>query len=217
MRLRRAKKIMLASHRLRRALPGGLLWPALALPLAGCLSDDPNVWYNKTVMENLFDRPQQPAPPPPAAVSAALPLVVDSPGAPPVATAPAPVGPPAANAYPAVSASAAAASALPESELYRSEASCGGMMLGSGAPPSAAASQSVGLAMSECEVVRRMGPPDRVELAATPRGERILTLSYVRGPYPRLYRFMAGRLYSIEVAPPPAAAPAQRRHTPTRG
>jgi hypothetical protein len=29
-------------------------------------------------------------------------------------------------------------------------------------------------------------------------GQRLLTLTYVRGEHPRLYRFASGRLYTIE-------------------
>lgn len=68
-----------------------------------------------------------------------------------------------------------------------------------------AASQSVGLGMTECEAVRRLGAPDRMELASATGDQRLLTLTYGRGEHPRIYRFAAGRLYAIEALPPPAA------------
>jgi hypothetical protein len=165
--------------------------------LVGCsVSDDPNMWYNKTVVENLSGHSDAPPSAPPA-YSAGAP-------APPAVASAAPNSPlagtaaeTAAPAYPAGSAAAAAPPILPESELYRSEASCGGMILGSSPPPSIAASQSISLDMTECEVARRLGAPDRMELAGA-AGQRLLTLTYVRGEHPRLYRFASGRLYAIE-------------------
>jgi len=61
--------------------------------------------------------------------------------------------------------------------------------------------------MTECEVVRRAGQVDKVDLAANDRGERSVVLTYLRGPAPGIYRFTAGRLTSIERAPEAPAAP----------
>jgi hypothetical protein len=236
-----------------------LLPVLLAFPLAGCLSDDPDKWYNKTVLENFQGQSSPPAALVASTAPAGAPVVSDIPGAPltpgtpagpivaaaPVAPAtgytaptyPAPTNPaptypapsyPAAAAPPALASAPAyrppalppqpgptgpvaltAATGVPaESELYRSEVSCGAMPRG-GAPPPLAAIQSVGLSMTECEVARRVGPADRVELSATPRGERLLTLTYVRGDHPHVYRFASGRLYSIDTLPVTAAP--QRR------
>jgi hypothetical protein len=175
-----------------------LLLPALTLLFAGCsVSDDPNMWYNKTVVENIFGRSDAPPSPPPAH-SAGVPA--------PSAVASAAPNPPLAGTapptYPAGSA-AAAPGPLPDSEFYRSEASCGGVVLGSGLPPSVTASQSVGLGMTECEVARRLGAPDRMELGAA-GDQRMLTLTYGRGEHPRRYRFASGHLCAIEALPPPA-------------
>jgi len=94
--------------------------------------------------------------------------------------------------------------AVPPNELYRSEASCGTMVPPPGGHASADVSD-IGLQMTECEVARHYGPPDKVELGALPNGARLLTLSYLRGPRPRIYHFAYGRLVSIEnlAAPPP--------------
>jgi hypothetical protein len=43
------------------------------------------------------------------------------------------------------------------------------------------------------------------EAAAHARGERSLTLTCFRGPWPGIYRFASGRLVSIERAPLAAA------------
>jgi hypothetical protein len=70
----------------------------------------------------------------------------------------------------------------------------------------------ISLRMTECEVVRRAGQVDKVDLAANDRGERSVVLTYLRGPAPGIYRFTAGRLTSIERAPEvPAPAPEKPR------
>jgi hypothetical protein len=61
----------------------------------------------------------------------------------------------------------------------------------------------IALEMTECEVVKRAGTPENVQLGTTDRGERAVTLTYIDGPRPGIYRFAAGRLYAIERAPEP--------------
>ena len=67
----------------------------------------------------------------------------------------------------------------------------------------------ISLRMTECDVVRRAGPVEKVDLGANERGERSLVLTYLRGPLPGVYRFTGGRLLSIErtPAPPPPEKP----------
>jgi hypothetical protein len=64
----------------------------------------------------------------------------------------------------------------------------------------------ISLRMTECDVVRRAGPVEKIDLGANERGERSLVLTYVRGPSPGVYRFAGGRLVSIERAPGPPTA-----------
>jgi hypothetical protein len=66
----------------------------------------------------------------------------------------------------------------------------------------------VALQMTECDVARRAGVPDKVDLGADERGDRAAVLTYSGGPLPGIYRFSAGRLVAIERAPgpPPSAA-----------
>jgi hypothetical protein len=65
----------------------------------------------------------------------------------------------------------------------------------------------IALQMTECDVVKRTGLPERTEIATNPRGERAVTLTVTRGPWPGVYRFDSGRLVSIERgAPAPAPA-----------
>ena len=58
--------------------------------------------------------------------------------------------------------------------------------------------------MTECQVVGVAGYTDRVEISADPRGQRMVTLTYLSGERPGIYRFIGGRLASMErVAEPP--------------
>jgi hypothetical protein len=72
-----------------------------------------------------------------------------------------------------------------------------------GEPSAPPAQGGISLQMTECEVVRRAGVPERVELGANERGERAVVLTYSRGLRPGIYRFAAGRLVSIERGPEP--------------
>lgn len=67
----------------------------------------------------------------------------------------------------------------------------------------------IALRMTECEVVRRAGPVERFDIGADERGERTAVLTYLQGPSPGIYRFVGGRLISIERAPGPPPAPAK--------
>jgi hypothetical protein len=84
-------------------------------------------------------------------------------------------------------------------------------------PPGAATGNAppirtgVGLGMTECEVVRALGHTDRIEISTNERGQRSVTLTYVQGARPGIYRFVAGQLVSLERTgeppPPPKARP----------
>jgi hypothetical protein len=61
--------------------------------------------------------------------------------------------------------------------------------------------------MTECEVVGIAGPAGKVEISTNERGERSVVMTYLQGAHPGIYRFVSGRLKSIERAPePPASA-----------
>jgi hypothetical protein len=61
----------------------------------------------------------------------------------------------------------------------------------------------IGLEMTECDVVRRVGVPARVEVGANDRRERTATLTYTSGERPGIYAFTDGRLKSMELGPEP--------------
>jgi hypothetical protein len=76
-----------------------------------------------------------------------------------------------------------------------------------------AAQGGIALEMTECEVVKRAGPPENVEVGTNERGERAVTLTYNSGPRPGIYHFAGGRLYDIdrvEAPPPPPDAKAKK-------
>lgn len=71
--------------------------------------------------------------------------------------------------------------------------------------------RGISLAMTECQVVSVAGYTDRVEVSANERGERLVTLTYLSGDRPGIYRFRAGRLTSMErVAESPQPKKPQR-------
>jgi hypothetical protein len=81
------------------------------------------------------------------------------------------------------------------------------------APPVAG---GIALQMTECDVVRRAGPVEKIDFGSDERGERIVTLTYLRGPSPGIYRFEGGRLVSVERAPTPPPAPAKSQKAPAK-
>ena len=56
---------------------------------------------------------------------------------------------------------------------------------------------AVALEMTECDVVKRAGFPERVDIGSTERNERQVTLTYTGGTRPGVYMFVAGRLKSM--------------------
>lgn len=79
-----------------------------------------------------------------------------------------------------------------------------------GLPPAPSAmpmARGIALQMTECEVVRAAGPTHMVEISANERGQRVAVLTYMDGPRPGIYRFLAGRLVSIERGPEPPPPP----------
>ena len=80
----------------------------------------------------------------------------------------------------------------------------------------APATGGIALQMTECDVVRRAGPVEKIDFGSDDRGERVVTLTYLRGPLPGIYRFAGGRLVSIERAPTPPPAPPKAQRAPAK-
>jgi hypothetical protein len=57
---------------------------------------------------------------------------------------------------------------------------------------------------------------EKIDFGADDRGQRSVVMTYVRGPWPGVYRFTAGRLASIERAPGPPPAPAKPQKATTK-
>lgn len=75
--------------------------------------------------------------------------------------------------------------------------------------------RGVSLDMTECQVVQALGAPEATDIATNARGERAVTLTYLRAERAGLYRFMRGRLVSIERAPG-AAEPERPARQPAK-
>ena len=76
---------------------------------------------------------------------------------------------------------------------------------------------AVALQMSECAVVRVLGAPEKVDIGANERGERLTKLLYSRGERAGLYSFTAGHLTEItRVAEPSPAKPQRPAAKPRR-
>jgi hypothetical protein len=77
---------------------------------------------------------------------------------------------------------------------------------------------AIALEMNECDVVKRAGVAERVEIGTNERSERTAKLTYINGQRPGIYYFTAGRLTSMERAPEPPAPqkPAKKQAKPTK-
>ncbi|MGY4309136.1 hypothetical protein ACVIJ6_006379 [Bradyrhizobium sp. USDA 4369] len=98
-------------------------------------------------------------------------------------------------------------------DLVSAEGACPGMASAganamssdaAAAPP--AAGGTVALGHTECDVVRGIGAPDSVNIGGN-GGDRVATVTWLRGARAGVYTFTAGRLTSIERAPDPGPAP----------
>jgi hypothetical protein len=100
-------------------------------------------------------------------------------------------------------------------DLISADGGCPGMpprdasALADGAAAVAPATGVVALGHTECDVARGAGAPDSVNIGSNPRGDRVATLTYSRGPRAGIYTFTAGRLTMVEGTPAPPPQPAR--------
>jgi hypothetical protein len=82
-----------------------------------------------------------------------------------------------------------------------------------GAAPGAAPAVvgTVGLDMSECEVVQALGRPQSVNIGTGERGQREVTMIYMGSEKAGTYLFRNGRLNSLERGPEPPPSPAAEK------
>ncbi len=84
----------------------------------------------------------------------------------------------------------------------------GGGQSGEGAAPAAQLSgRPIVLKMTECDLVGAVGAPQDIQIGANERGDRAVTLEYKAGAHAGIYRFVSGRLVSIERVDEPQAEP----------
>jgi hypothetical protein len=71
----------------------------------------------------------------------------------------------------------------------------------------------IGLDMTECDIVRALGPPQSTQITPLPADQRVAVLTYTSGDRAGIYRFNGGRLVSIERGsePPPPPPPVQKK------
>jgi hypothetical protein len=84
-----------------------------------------------------------------------------------------------------------------------------------GAEPGAPV-RSVALEMTECEVARALGPPQQAEIGTSPGGARLAVLTYLAGDRPGIYRFVGGRLASVERGAAPLPPPVVAKKPPPK-
>ena len=74
---------------------------------------------------------------------------------------------------------------------------------------------AIALEMSECDVVKRAGIAEKVEIGTNERRERTATLTYIKGQRPGIYHFTAGAWQSMELGARAAARRSPRRSRPS--
>jgi hypothetical protein len=103
-------------------------------------------------------------------------------------------------------------------DLVDAEGRCSGVAPSAepGAAPDAIPSipAGIGLQMTECDVVKRAGTPERVQIGTNEASERTATLTYIRGSRPGIYTFVSGRLKEMDRAPEPAPSAKPSRTKP---
>ena len=124
--------------------------------------------------------------------------------------------------------------AVTANDLVDAQGNCVGTPMASAAPPATAegagndpvtmpmtpalAVGGIALGMSECDVVKRAGPPEKVAIGQNERAERTLSLTYLHNTRPGIYNFTAGRLVTMdrvdEPPPPPKVKPKTAKPKP---
>jgi hypothetical protein len=66
------------------------------------------------------------------------------------------------------------------------------------------------LKMTECDLVGTAGVPQDIQIGANERGDRTVSLEYKAGVHAGIYRFVSGRLVSVERVEGAPGAPAQK-------
>jgi hypothetical protein len=94
---------------------------------------------------------------------------------------------------PAPAVPAAATVVFTSADLVSADGSCT-----SSSGSASAQTIAVGLGMPECGLVQLLGPPEKFDIGANERGDRLAVLVYSHGERSGRYSFSAGQLTSIE-------------------
>jgi hypothetical protein len=87
----------------------------------------------------------------------------------------------------------------------------GGGQAGAGSTPATQLSgRPIVLKMTECDLVGAAGSPQDIQIGANERGDRTVSLEYKAGVHAGIYRFVSGRLVSVERVEGAPGAPAQK-------
>ena len=192
---------------------------ALAVALSGCSSSVPSVSLSdlNPLKENPFSNPDYSAfnkRNPVSSRSVTAQDLIGGDGRCAFDPAPAPEAIPAPSAAP--QAEPAPINPASNRALYFTAGPQAGGPAPAAAPPEVRTGpRGIALAMTECDVVRVAGQSDRVEIGANERGQRTVTLTYLRGERPGIYRFGDGRLASMERVAEPPAPPKPKRPAKT--
>jgi hypothetical protein len=71
--------------------------------------------------------------------------------------------------------------------------------------------RAIALGMTECELIHTAGATGQVNVGTNERGERAVVVTYASGDHAGVYRFVSGRLISIEGAPQPEKPPPRKK------
>jgi hypothetical protein len=78
------------------------------------------------------------------------------------------------------------------------------------APAAQLSGRPIVLKMTECDLVGAAGAPQDIQIGANERGDRTVTLEYKAGVHAGIYRFVSGRLVSVERVEGAPEAPAKK-------
>jgi hypothetical protein len=99
--------------------------------------------------------------------------------------------------------------AITPADLVDAQGAC------AGASAASEGARGVSLDMTECQVVRALGVPEATDITKNTLGDRTVTMTYLGAERAGLYRFVRGRLVSIERAPG-AAEPERPAKQPSK-
>ena len=71
--------------------------------------------------------------------------------------------------------------------------------------------RAIALGMTECDLIHTAGATGQVNIGTNERGERAVVVTYASGDHTGVYRFVSGRLISIEGVSQPEKPPPRKK------